>query len=454
MTTMTTTFEPGALYHVPPGQLLLERNIREATPSAELIASVEQVGVLEPITAVLNDDGALVVRYGHRRTMAALAANLATCPVYVWARDDMSDEAEIERITCQRDENTHRVGLSAADEVGIVEQYTAFGMTAAQIAQQARVQVDTVKTAMAISGSKLAKKAAARYAELTLDQAAAVAEFDDEPELAKDLILCAVESPSQFPHAVQRQRDDRTRAAAKAEAIAKLTAAGVTVIDPPGWDGKTAKRLTQLVNAKTDKPVTLAQHKKCPGHVAWVINADPVYGCTNAAANGHRDTYSSGSSSRPSAGDMSDAEREKAKAERKLVIENNKAWDSAETVRRDWLALFARMKTPPKGAAAFIARALQADLHYLLDYQSNTLAGEWLSVDPADISDLAVKAPEARALHIALVAVLGRYEAKTSKADWRQNGGASQTGRYLRFLELAGYGLSEVEKFACSSKTV
>jgi len=44
--------------------------------------------------------------------------------------------------------------------------------------------------------------------------------------------------------------------------------------------------------------------------------------------------------------------------ERRLVIENNKAWRSAETVRREWLTGFCSRKTPPTGAEALICEAV------------------------------------------------------------------------------------------------
>ena len=74
MTTRTATsiYKPGSLYQVPPGMLVLERNIRDAQPDADLKASVKTLGVLQPITAVVNTDGQLVVRLGHRRTMAGV----------------------------------------------------------------------------------------------------------------------------------------------------------------------------------------------------------------------------------------------------------------------------------------------------------------------------------------------------------------------------------------------
>lgn len=454
-------FEADTAYQIPPGTLLLERNIRESRPSPDLVQSVAELGVLEPITAVLNADGGLLVRFGHRRVLAALEANLATVPVYVAGVDDTTAAAEVDRIIRQRDENTHRENLTAAEEVGVVEQLVAFGLSADQIVEQARVKRERVDRAVAVSTSKLAKKAAEKYADLTLDHAAAVVEFEDDPEIAKVLIVAALDRPHQFPHEVQRHRDDRARAAAKVAAIDKLTNAGVTVVDPPSWDDRT-KRLHRLVDPTTGKQLTPAKHKKCPGHVAWVTNprvngADPEYGCTDPAKYGHRDTYSNGSS-KPAAADMTEAEREEAKKARKLVIDNNKAWASAETVRRSWLKILAKNgKTAPKGAAAFIATAVTLDSgQFGYDTTPGDLVAEWLGVKRelhGDLTKVVASIGDARALVLALVHILAVYEANLTQQSWRGDGTTSAAGRYLRFLEACGYGLSDVEKFAISSRT-
>lgn len=457
-------FEADTAYQVPPGTLLLERNIRESKPSPELVQSVADLGVLEPITAVLNADGGLLVRFGHRRVLAAIEAKRDTVPVYVAGVDDTAAAAEVDRVIRQRDENTHRENLTAAEEVGVVEQLVAFGLSADQVVQQARVKRENVDAAIRVSSSKLARKAAAKYADLALDHAAAVVEFEDDPKTAQVLLVTALDRPHQFAHELQRHRDDRARAAAKAAATAKLTEAGVTVVDAPSWDHKT-KRLSRLVDpANPEKPLTATKHKKCPGHVAWVVNAradgnaDAEYGCTDPAKHGHRDTYSMGSSSKPAAADLTEAEREKAKKARKLVIDNNKAWASAETVRRAWLKILAKNgKTAPKGAAAFIATAVTLDSgQFGYDTTPADLMTEWLGVKRehrGDLTKTVAGVSDARALVLALAHVLAVYEANLTQQSWRVDGTTSAAGRYLRFLETCGYALSDVEKYAISSRT-
>lgn len=450
----------GTLVQIEPGSLLLERNIRESKPSPSLVESIKAVGILEPITAVTSPSG-LVVRFGHRRTLAALEAGLATVPVYVVGSDDLATDAEVRRVISQFDENTQREALTAADEVGVVEQLVAFGLSADQITAQARVDRKGVEQAIAVSKSKLARKATVKWDALTLDQAAAVAEFEDDTDLAKELIATAIKSPGQFAHTVQRSRDDRARAAAIHAATEALTSNGVKVIARPPYDAKT-KGLDHLLDS-AGKNLTPKNHATCAGHVAWfngTYSTEPTYGCTTPGPLGHKERYPSGGfgTGKTAAADMSEADREQAKKARRLVIENNKAWDSAQTVRREWLANLAKQKTPPKGAGAHIASVLGHDSAAVSDYGSGALAYEWLGLktdttSKSAVADYAAKATEARALLIALVQVLAAVESMRSRDDWRQNGRTSTAGRHLRFLESIGYDLSDVEKYAISPKT-
>lgn len=487
MTTTTTPpvasiYRTGELYQVPPGQLVLERNIRDARPDPELAASVAALGVIQPITAVIGDDGRLVVRLGHRRTLAALEAGRDTVPVYVVDVDDTSAAAEVQRVIAQHDENTLRAGLTAGDELGVVEQLTAFGLSADEIAAQARIGRDKVDTAVRVSKSKLAAKATTRYESLTLEQAATVAEFDDDTETAKALIAAAVSEPASFNHVAQRARDERIRAHHREKLLADLEAAGVKVVKQPEYTDKT-KPLELLLDADR-KQITLTAHKKCPGHVAWVatgwkpVDADgnivarknsvremqlpePRYGCRDPRKHGHAGYWSSSSSPKPKVDEMSPEEREKAKAERQLVIENNKAWEAATVVRRDWLREFATRKAPPAGAASFLAAALLRDLDTLNDYRAHSTLADIAGVgDGYGIGGRLAKEltgiTEPRATVIALIRAFAGYEAVAggSKDTWRGDGTTNPTGRYLRFLESAGYGLSDVEKFAISKRTV
>jgi ParB family chromosome partitioning protein len=79
--------------------------------------------VLVPIVAIDTPDG-VRVRFGHRRTLAAVEAGLDTVPVLIvdpGSEDPDSESAQIDRLVTQHVENAHRAGLTTADEVEVAK---------------------------------------------------------------------------------------------------------------------------------------------------------------------------------------------------------------------------------------------------------------------------------------------------------------------------------------------
>ncbi len=75
MSTTTATAEApaAALEYVDPATLLVDVNVRhDARVDKDFVASIREHGVLVPIVAVRTSEGALRVRYGHRRTLAVI----------------------------------------------------------------------------------------------------------------------------------------------------------------------------------------------------------------------------------------------------------------------------------------------------------------------------------------------------------------------------------------------
>ena len=196
-----------------PRTLLVDVNVRsDVQLDQQFVGTIKDHGVLVPIVAVDTTDG-VRVRFGHRRTLAAAEAGLDTVPVIVVhpdSSDPDSNAAEIDRLITQHVENTHRAGLTTAEEVGVARQLAAFGLSVNQIARLTRTKRGDVARAVAVAESELAAKATERY-DLTLEQAATLAEFDDEPETVKTLVAAA--KVGQFDHVAQQARDDRTQIA-------------------------------------------------------------------------------------------------------------------------------------------------------------------------------------------------------------------------------------------------
>ena len=532
--TTTDAVDAPVLEQINPRTLLVDHNIRtDSAADKDLVESVRMHGVLVPLVGVRTDDG-VRVRYGHRRTHAATEANLPTVPVWVFAATDAGDD--VDRIVRQWAENEHRAGLTQTDRAQAVEQLAAFGVSAAQITKRLRTKRAEVDTVLTIAASPFAKAAAARYGFLTLDQAAALTEFDTtdehDKETVKALVAAAQSTPLRFAHVAQRARDERAERANIAAMREQVEATGVAVHDgedPTRYGYKGVVRALRDLTDTDGAHLTIAGHTTCPGHAVhlakqygdWTaderatvsldVDSEPgatdlsdlsgladvddlddgyhdepayddedddeptdqvgdedpahqrtwsprwvgTYVCTDPATHGHIDTRpapttGSGAKARE---DMTDVEREEARAARRAVIENNKAWASAETVRIGWLRTWLTRKTAPKTAAAFIATALAHDGALLADVGGNTLAADLLGASSTGygrsdgLVTLITQASDARAQVLALAQVLAAYEARTSREDWRNL--RSQNVRYLTYLADNGYGLADVERLAC-----
>lgn len=465
VTAESTATEQIVLVQIDPTTAVLGVNVRsEANLTADFVASIRELGVLEPVVGHYDQQGQFVVLRGQRRTLAAVETKQATIPAVVVPRPEDAD-----RIVQQMAENDHRSDMTTADRVAGVKQLAAFGLTAAQIKRRTSRPRTEVDAALAVAASELAEKASQRWDFLTLDQAATLAEFEDDPEAIEALTLAAKDGRG-FEHITQRLRDAREDAAALSALAETLTAKGVRMVARPSHDDKTTLDLSRLATKVGGRAYNKATHAKCTGHAAYlhittrwqkdakgkevrVRQAEPCYVCTDWRGAGHVDLYDYGrGSSTPKAAEMTPEARERARAERRDVIESNKAWDTAEPVRRDWLATFSQRKTAPKGSATFIARVLTEHSEVVASVGGAQLATEWFGLKHSGYgygsgwADLLDKATEARAQVIALCRLLASLEKGTSRESWRRV--APATADYLTFIAANGYDLSDVEKRA------
>lgn len=448
---MTATSE---YLEVDPAELIIGTNVRlDRRLDKEFLASIEELGVLQPIVGYRDDKGRIVVRYGSRRTVAAVETGRPSVPVVVGESPD-----DVERIATQVAENEARKSLTTSETVAAVEQLAAFDLSASAIVRKTGLRRTAVTTALKVAGSELATKAAGRY-DLTLDQAAAVQEFDGDPEAVKALV--AAVKVKQFEHVRQQLRDDRAEAELFAALRTRLAEEGTALIERSdmAWP---AQRLDNL-------KIEVDEHKTCDGHAAYISTAwsstenGPVpvvvYVCVDAVANGHRDERAEMAGEPGEKAPMTDDQ----KAERKRVIALNKAWTSATTVRREWLATFVRRKTAPAGAELFVLTALLMSDHEI----KQAIEARWpmlceiLGVPVTEgtpawiaggeqckaLSESLSGANAKRVLVVLVAAVLLAWETKTGPHTWRRND--EQTRRYLQQLSTWGYTLSDVERIAC-----
>ena len=501
-TAENTGSDEGEFVRVDPRQLVVGVNVRlDARLDRDFVDSIRERGVLQAITAYRADEQRLVVLYGQRRTLGAIEAGRDSVPVMVVARP-----AEADRLGDQVVENDHRAGLTDGERVAAFEQMAAFGVTAAQIAKRTGSKKADVTTALTVAANPLAKGAVQRYDFLDLHQAAVVGEFADDKEAVTQLIVAAKEGRG-FDHLAQRLRDARAEEAKRVAVEAGATEAGLTVIADPGWSDPKIRALSQLKDSD-GRHLDTDQHHDCPGHAFYAakgwhtvedddcadldnddedLDEDPddddldqddeegtqdqrprrreVCGwmlravCTDFPQYGHqlRYTHTDSSSQKKTTADMTDAEREAARAERRDVIQANKDWPSATTVRREWLRTFLTRKAAPKTAAEFIAGSLARNSHELTQAltDGHKLAHELFGLEKSTygrrstaLADMVDKAALARAELIALALVLAAYEERlTDKSAWR--GAGADTARYLRYLQNNGYELAAIELRAC-----
>jgi ParB family chromosome partitioning protein len=438
--------------HLDPRTLVVDANVRKTVVlDAAFLGSIRQYGVLQPIVVVRQADGELRVRMGQRRTLGTIEVGRATIPARI-----MNAGPGVERLIFQMIENEQRTGITDGERVAAYEEMALdFGLSAGQIAGRLGAKKSAVTAALRVAKSTSTRQAVA--AGLTIDQAAMIAPFDNDPEVVTSLTRTALTNPGRLAHEVQVIRDNIAEERARARFVQDLTDNGVTVLpERPDWNDPAVVAVHRLRDAD-GQTISDADHAACPGHAAvvlktyWQDDYTVSAYCTDYAANGHQmPAPSVTSAAQPT------ATSEEKTAERRAVIAGNKAWKSATTVRRDWLRTFAARRTAPKGAMQFLSRAIIADTD---DLDRAAKTGHVLALDllgltaqhggwggsggRSTLTEAITTATPGRAQIIATTVALAAIEDRTGNHTWR-NGGLGVTA-YLRAIESWGYTLADIE---------
>lgn len=448
---MTDTTTLGTIEHIDPNQIEVETNVRTiVNVDAALVASIREFGVLEPVVCRRTEDGTVTVRMGQRRVLAARKAEAATIPAYIVEGDDST----VTRLVEQFAENEHRAGLTEPERAAVFQQLAFEGMTVPQIAKQTGVKKAVVEAGITVAESEFAGKIATKHA-VTLDQAAALIEFEGDKDAVARLVQVAEDAPEQFAHELQRQRDERERNERVQYERTTLEEAGFTILEsrPEAYYDKEHISIRDLVTAEGEKVTVehLAEVSPKFAHVRSYYggDVDVAYFVIEPKAHGFKKVSANGNAS----GGMTDEQ----KAERKTLIANNKAWDSAEVVRREWLASFLSRKTLPKDATAFVAVGLT---RHRVDVSSALAAGNRFAAkllglpesegfySPSPVDGYAEQ--PGKAGHATLAVVLAGMELATGRYTWRSPD--SKAVRYFGQLAAWGYPLSDVEQIVVNAK--
>jgi len=499
----------GVLEHLDPATLQLEANVRDnATAGREFtdfVENISQYGVLVPVLAVRTDDGTIIVREGQRRTLAAREAGLATIPVYVVAETATTDQARtVARITEQIVTNDRRLSLTEAQRAKGIQQLLMEGVSATKVAKSLTIPKAMVAAAAVAVQSESAMEALGAN-QLTIEQAARLAEFDSDPEAAE--YLCAATSSGDFDHRVSELRQKALTAAAWEAAAHTLREKGFDVLDErPDWSSDLAanSRIRLCDTSGETADVSLCEQRPelwavwleetaifrniatgeevdeqdvdwdideadvdavpedgylHPKLIAEETGFEPEFYCLEVDRAGLMTRTAYYQQSRPAGADgaplTNDERIEVERREKRKVLALNKLGKAAIEVRQSWIKdrLLAR-KTPPKGAAVFIAEQLSQHPALLAGSRASATARQLLGLSDGQplVHAVNTAAGDPRATVVTLGLVIGALEAETPKDAWRFTFG-NYSKVLLTFLEDNGYELSSIEKVLTGQMT-
>ncbi|OXM47505.1 hypothetical protein CFP75_23770 [Amycolatopsis alba DSM 44262] len=482
--------EYDTIVYCDPADVVIGVNVRteNADTDPTTVQDMTQRGVDMAVKGYRDDDGTVVITMGQRRV---LNAREAQCEVPVWIQAPPSDDerkATIDRIIGQVNENDLRVGLTLGDRYSAFQQLVAFDLKPAGIARKlgrgkgGKAYVENVLQAGA---SDLARAATERY-DLTLDQAAVVAEFEARGDLvnAKELIRLAVAEPNNF----QVFADVQRRKHAEAERVRALTEqltrelvdAKVTIlddtIDADTGPARSLDRLRLTPDSEPGSEITIEQHSSCPGHAAWLYEdyqegrtvIAARYGCADFLEHDHAlsEAPAGRSDFTPYATDDEDeadvaafdvarAAHAAAEWQRRAnsirynwVRDSNEKWDGSSEKRHKWLAGFAAKSAALKGAQVFLAtqklkggRALRRSME-----RNHKLANTLLKTGDSGrrpLAELISTAKAAKATRYDVFLTLCAMEEDLHRDAWRTPYPENQ--EYLTALKGWGYEASSIE---------
>lgn len=340
-----------------PHELLVDQNSRTITDieaeHPDLVISIKKHGVFVPVIAnpagTNTEGGPVRVRDGHKRTLAARLASgeHPQIPVLI---TECTDPRQWVRLRDQWIANEIRTGFTSGDKARILEQMAFEGLSDEDIATQLSLPQETVKAGRRVRASARAGAALEQYPQLTLEQLAAFADFEDDPDATDRLNEVLDDEPDQFDHTVSELMVTRAALAARDDLAEKLRAEGITVLDEA--QAREALSLSRLRTSATDDTLlTTTSHAGCPGHAAKVNRgyggSDPTvdYMCHHWAEHGHRDAWA-GSGTGHRKGKRTSAELQ----EGRRVRANNDKWRAAIPVRRKFIKDLLAGKDLPKRA--------------------------------------------------------------------------------------------------------
>ncbi|MDP4510296.1 ParB/RepB/Spo0J family partition protein [Nonomuraea turcica] len=373
---------------------------------------------------------------GNRRLAGSLMINLPTllCLIDLTKAEDRASLL-VDQVVENDDE--FRRGLTPFEQSRALFLAHQLGATRTEIRKKTGRTREEV--AQAITAGKLSEptRRSARAMEYTwtLDELALLEEFDGDAEALTQIDSLISRWGHSGRHAIERVRRDRQEAAAHAQALADLEAAGIPVTEdePPG-----AVRLSRL--ASRVEGFDPEQHTDCPGRGAffysWRQEQAELY-CSTPERHGYAP---------PPTITLPATKAKDDGPSRKIVVQGNRAWMAAATVRQEWLAGFLARKSAPKPVQRFVTRILNAMPQALRDelgrVKHTTLYTKLGG--PADLDAALASASPGRLAMLQLLPIAAAFEHQMSEASaeckntWREGRyspcSTSDAALWLRFV--------------------
>ncbi|MET9933773.1 MULTISPECIES: ParB N-terminal domain-containing protein [unclassified Streptomyces] len=452
-------------------------------PDAETIQSVEEMGVQQAIVLrPLNGDhqGKYGIIIGQRRTKAAwyaaqkdLAEGRKPRPIPALIRPDLTD-ADDEALAASFVENKIRRNATLRDDVRAVQQLSL--MVGSKKVPKAKAE--RLAAAMGISVEELdaAQKVAAMDAKTLdrLDQAGTefdfveLAEYDEVREVnGAERELREAKRRDQdkgnasrgaWKQALAKLRKEKEQDEQKAAFLADCKARKIRVLTHT-WDLPRGRKLSDLRDGE-NKTLTPETHERCPAHavhVGW--GGEIEYWCTSWKKSGHQLTDKAQATARGA--DKLTAEQEKAEAKR--VRENNQAFRTARTVRREHIRDMCASKGEPSTEVKMMITEIMMlgdgrFQHFLGSKDHHELLAFFLADDKlkssrgreqvkAAITALVTRNKTAKRIWwLYFAQVAGMFESEhMGDSAWRGKI-AAETVQWLRFLDQRGYELIPLEE--------
>ena len=470
-----------------PHTLVIGANVRdtadlEADP--EFVPSIRELGVLQPILAVLGPDGAVIVRDGQCRTLAAQQVGLTAVPVLIRPTGSDWTNEEIARLSEQLNLNDRRTEITEGQRAKAVADMLDLGVPVTEAARRTRVK----KTLIADHGKVGASAAARRLldeGEYTLDHAAVLGEFEEAGDVAA--VQTLLDTPSwNFHRVAQTITAARAVARARDAASEEYAERGFVVLDQepahgPQWliaadvrDGAGGPLDPAALDpALWQVWLTAREQKGARGaDPDQAVHIDVEYWITRDDLEGSGLTLSADAvaadiarAGRGAAGLTAEEEAKNAERDdRQRVKVLNAAGVAASAVRKEFVTTLCARKAP-KGTTAWLAGILAADGSVITEGKGYEVLAEILPTDADKLRDASEWATDARATMLILAQVLAGLEARMSSTgkDWWRTSRMRYTSRdgfprgartYLEFLETHGYPLAPVEQIVTAATTV